>query len=273
MEQNYQIAGIGIKVRQDLENLPEMFRGFERDADGETEIFVDIFQNEKHFQQWYGVDCFCHDLTQCHLLISRKYPRIRLTADREWKALTIEGALAGMDGVMEVFLAGFYSYLSGKGGILVHASCIRWEQEGIIFTAASGTGKTTQAELWKKYKNAEILNGDKVILECGNESCYAWGSPWKGSSPYAVNKKVPLKAVVVLAQGKENTILKLSGQEIVAKFFPHVFFPSWEEGCVGNVMNALDSLIRRTPVYYLSCRPDEDAVKLACDTIWGKAEK
>ena len=57
-----------------------------------------------------------------HLFVSRKFPRVRLAADSEWRRFVIEGAQYGEDGVMEVFLCAFYSYLSGKGGVLVHAS-------------------------------------------------------------------------------------------------------------------------------------------------------
>ena len=140
----------------------------------------------------------------------------------------------------------------------------------MIFTASSGTGKTTQAELWEKYKNAEILNGDKAVLDCSETGCMLWGTPWKGSSSYAVNEKVPLKAIVVLAQGSKNEIRRLEGDEAVSAFFSHVFFPSWNRLCVTEVMNSLDVLVRQVPVYFLSCLPDKEAVELACRTVWGE---
>ena len=81
------------------------------------------------------------------------------------------------------------------------------------------------------------------------------GTPWKGSSSYAVNEKVPLKAIVVLAQGSKNEIRRLEGDEAVSAFFSHVFFPSWNRLCVTEVMNSLDVLVRQVPVYFLSCLP------------------
>ena len=273
-EKYYSIAGITVRMMLEKDEPPLMFRGFEKDSlAGDAEVEVDIYWNEKRFHQWYGLDYHQQDREFPHLFISRKAPRVRLTADRTWAHLVIEGAEYGMEGVMEVFLAAFYSRLSYQRGVLTHASCVSWKEEGVIFTAPSGTGKTTQAELWKRYKDAEILNGDKVILECRMETVWAWGSPWKGSSPYAVNKKVPLKAVIVLEQGKENRIRRLSGEETAAMFFPHVFYPSWSEACVAEVMESMDRLVRNIPVYFLSCLPDDGAVDLVCRTVWGEEKR
>ncbi|WP_140398023.1 hypothetical protein [Lachnoclostridium sp. An169] len=270
----YSIAGITVKMRLEKDEPPQMFRRFEAEKpSGGAAVNVDIYWHEHLFHQWYGLDYCQSEKDFPHLFISRKTPGVRLQADRAWEHLVIEGAACGMEGVMEVFLAAFYSRLSYHRGILVHASCISWKEEGVIFTAPSGTGKTTQAELWKKYRDAEILNGDKVILECREEEIRAWGSPWKGSSPYAVNRSVPLRAVIVLEQGKENRIRKLTGEETTAKFFPHVFYPSWSEVCVAEVMWSMDVLVRKVPVYFLSCLPDSDAVELVRRTVWGDEEK
>ena len=171
---------------------------------------------------------------------------------------------------MEVFLAGFYSYFSCRGGVLCHASAIEWKGESVIFTAASGTGKTTQAMLWEKYRGAKILNGDKMLLETGGICCRAWGSPWRGSSPYGRNESAPLRAVIVLEQAEKNSIREIGGAEIMAALSPHLFYPMWSRECVNNVMKALDWLLERTPVYLLACRPDQEAVELVHRTIWGE---
>ena len=64
----------------------------------------------------------------------------------------------------ELLIAGFYSYMSLQNALLMHASAIFYNDKTVIFTAASGVGKTTQAELWQKYRNAAIINGDKVFF-------------------------------------------------------------------------------------------------------------
>lgn len=163
---------------------------------------------------------------------------------------------------LELFMAAFYSYISLHHALLMHASCVSYENQGIVFTASSGVGKTTQAELWAEHMGAKILNGDKVFLKRENDGIHAWGSPWKGSSPYAENESAPLKAIVVLEQAEENSIQKLEGLDVLEHVIPHVFFPSWDTNCEQAVLTFLDQVLAETEIYLLKCRPDETAVEL-----------
>ena len=168
---------------------------------------------------------------------------------------------------LELLMVGFYSYMSLHDTLLMHASAVAYEGKSIVFTASSGVGKTTQAELWAKHKGATILNGDKVFLKKEDDGIYAWGSPWKGSSPYAENASAPLRAIVALEQAEENSIRKLEGFEVLEYVVPHVFFPSWDERCEQAVLTFLDQVLGETEVYLLKCRPDKGAVELLASTI------
>ena len=188
------------------------------------------------------------------------------TEDYSKLCLTYDGTFQE-DVALELFAAGFYSYMSKKQTLLVHASAVKFENQGIVFTASSGVGKTTQAELWAKYKNATILNGDKVFLKQEEDGIHAWGSPWKGSSPYARNESAKLRAIVVLEQAEENSIRKLSVLESMQYFVPHIFFPCWDEECEQAVLTFLDKVLEETEIYLLKCRPDEAAVELLASVI------
>ena len=94
--------------------------------------------------------------------------------------------------------------------IILHSSYIAWKGKGIVFSAPSGTGKSTQAELWRKHRpGTEIINGDRSILTCERGIPEVYGLPLCGSSGIAVNKSFPLGAVVVLRQAKTNTVRRL----------------------------------------------------------------
>lgn len=168
---------------------------------------------------------------------------------------------------LELFMAAFYSYISLHHALLMHASCVSYKNQGIVFTASSGVGKTTQAELWAEHKGAKILNGDKVFLKRENDGIHAWGSPWRGSSPYAENDSALLKAIVVLEQAEENSIQKLEGLDVLEHVVPHVFFPSWDTNCEQAVLTFLDQVLAETEVYLLKCRPDKTAVELLASVI------
>ena len=172
------------------------------------------------------------------------------------------------DVLSELLIAGFYSYMSLRDALLMHASAVCFNDKSIVFTAASGVGKTTQAELWQKYRNATVINGDKVFLTRESDKILAWGSPWNGSSSYAENIGAEAAAIMILEQAEENSIRKLSGMEVLKKLLPHVFFPNWDAQCERSVFDFLNEILAQTDVYLLSCRPDEDAVALVEKTVF-----
>lgn len=198
----------------------------------------------------------------------KDYKQVLCSLDKEYTEFLISTKeICKEDVFMELLMVAFYSYMSLHNALLLHASVVTYENQGIVFTAASGVGKTTQAELWAKYKNAKILNGDKVFLKQEKDGIHAWGSPWKGSSTYACNESAKLRAIVVLEQAEANSIQKLEGLDVLEYVVPHVFFPSWDTNCEQAVLTFLDKVLEETDVYLLKCRPDEEAVELLAATI------
>ncbi len=164
-------------------------------------------------------------------------------------------------------LAAICSKFSYYNALLMHASCVSIGGEGVIFTGFSGVGKTTQAELWQKYLGAEVINGDKIFIRETDDGFYGCGLPWKGSSPYCLNKKTLLRGIVVLCQAEENRITRL-GLQTFEKLLPHLFMPHWDEKCLVKALDTFGRLTDTVPVYLLECRPDEDAVKLTYNTVF-----
>lgn len=93
-----------------------------------------------------------------------------------------------------------------KDSFVLHSSCIEYNKQTILFTAPSGGGKSTQADLWKKHKDVQIINGDKNIIGLSNSKWYSYGIPFSGSSEYCINKTYPIKAIVILDKGKVNDL-------------------------------------------------------------------
>ena len=154
--------------------------------------------------------------------------------------------------------------------IQMHSSLIDWQGHGLMFLGPSGIGKTTQAELWNKYRDALIINGDIVFVQETEDAFLGWGTPWHGSSPYCENASVPVEALIVLKQATENSIRKLEGFEKVSEVSGSVFYPQWLENGMELCLETLDHFLGRVPVYMLSCRPDEAAVALVEKTVFGK---
>lgn len=152
--------------------------------------------------------------------------------------------------------------LNAAGGFLLHAACIRWRDSAILFTAPSGTGKSTQAELWCQNRGAELINGDRAAVFPVDGGAQVRGVPFCGSSGVAKNETLPLAAIVYLSQASQSVITRLAG----ARAFQRIW-----EGCSVNVWNRSDmercaqavlETVSAVPVYHLACLPDETAIKV-----------
>lgn len=147
------------------------------------------------------------------------------------------------------------------GGMILHASFISWNGKGILFSAPSGTGKSTQAELWVQHCNAEILNGDRAALRAGADGWVAYGLPFAGSSGIYRNEHVPLTAIVLLGQASENTVARVRPAQAVRTLYPEVSKQSWDADWAARTIDLLTQLVTEVPVYRLDCRPDVGAVE------------
>lgn len=153
------------------------------------------------------------------------------------------------------------------GGMILHASFIAKEGKGILFSAPSGTGKSTQAKLWRNTRDYEILNGDRAGLCKANDGWLAWGLPYAGTSGIFRNESAKLVAVVVLRQGRENSVSKISCAAAIRYLYPEVTIHHWAEHYVTAVLDLLQELAEDVPVFLLECLPDEAAVLLLEQTL------
>lgn len=174
-------------------------------------------------------------------------------------------------------LPGYLSYFAGSSGIfnrigmetlllqhkglLLHASLIDYEGKGIAFTGPSGVGKSTQAELWHTCCRAEILNGDRAALRQTSEGWMAYGSPYAGTSGIYRSGSVPLKAIVVLRQGKENKLCRMKPSQALSSLLPELSLHRWDKHFMGEATDLCLELLQSVPVYLLECLPEESAVE------------
>lgn len=159
--------------------------------------------------------------------------------------------------------------LSQMGCFMLHSSVVAYENEGYVFTAKSGTGKTTHSRLWEKvFPGAFVVNGDKPIFRMEEDGFYAYGTPWCGKEGYNKNTKVKIKAVCFLAQGKENKIRRMKNGEIVREVFEQLLRPSTIDA-LDKVLTILDRFIMSVPFYHLDCTISDEAAYLSYKTMKG----
>lgn len=159
--------------------------------------------------------------------------------------------------------------LNKNNAFMLHSSFIKWNGKAILFSAPSGTGKSTQAELWKKYENADIINGDKAGVRKVEDRWMAYGLPFAGSSNIFRNEKAPISHIIVLRQGKENKLHRLSPREAFIKIYSETTIHTWDSEFQENIINMITDLVQEIPVYLYECLPDKSAVDFLKSTIEG----
>lgn len=145
------------------------------------------------------------------------------------------------------------------GFFVLHSSYIEYDGGAILFTAPSGGGKSTQAELWKKYKGARIINGDKSIIGKKNGEWYVYGIPFSGSSNDCLNESYPLKAVVILSKAAENNLVEV-GMRGFQPLLSQITLNRWDREFCNTVINSVSDMCTEVPIYYYACTKETEAV-------------
>lgn len=160
----------------------------------------------------------------------------------------------------------FSSCLLPFNGFVFHASAVTLDGNAYLFSADSGTGKSTHTALWcRVFPEAKILNDDKPAIRLMDGRFYACGTPWSGKSDLNRPENVPLKAICFLERGSENTIERLTDPQTILPLFFTQTLRKMSADKTTILLSLLDRLIADVPFYRLTCRPDEEAARVAHD--------
>lgn len=146
------------------------------------------------------------------------------------------------------------------GGVVFHSSFVSYQGKAILFTAPSGTGKSTQADLWAGHRGARIINGDRSVVRMTDSGAYACGIPFSGSSQICFNETLPLEAIVYLKQAPVTVIRRLRGAEAFRRVWEGCSINSWDQQDMERASEAVLRVLETVPVFELACTPDESAV-------------
>ena len=143
--------------------------------------------------------------------------------------------------------------------------------EGYLFTAKSGTGKSTHTGLWRELlgEKAVMVNDDKPFLEITESGVIVHGSPWNGKHRLGANISLPLKAICLLERGEENEIESIAPKDAVLMLMQQSCRPM-DRRKMPKYPELLDGLSQRVDFYRLKCNMEPEAVKLSYEAMSGK---
>ena len=156
-----------------------------------------------------------------------------------------------------------------RGFFMLHCSFVICRGEAVLFCAGKGVGKSTQAALWKKYRRAEIVNGDRALLGLSEDGLTAFGTPYCGSSEIALNRSAPVKAVVLIEQGPRNEICRCEGASAFIRILSQLSFEDYQKE---KAVDFATGVCAGVPVYAMKCLPEESAVSLLEERLWKTGE-
>lgn len=151
--------------------------------------------------------------------------------------------------------------------LILHSSFISYKDKGILFTGPSGIGKSTQADLWAKYQNSNIVNGDRSLLKKVDGRWFGYGFPYSGSSLHCLNQSYEIKLIVALEKGNKNEITKLKGIEKLKYIYSQIAINKWDKELNIKIINLVAQLLSDVEVIRLSCLPNDGAVEILKEFI------
>ena len=148
--------------------------------------------------------------------------------------------------------------------LLMHGAVVAVDGQAYLFTAKSGTGKTTHTRLWMQQfgDRAVMVNGDKPLLHGTNTGVTVYGTPWDGKEHLSRNIACPLKAVCILTRSETNHIERISPKEALTMLCQQSYRPA-QPAALRKTLALVDLLSSNVPLYKLGCNMEPEAALVA----------
>ena len=159
-------------------------------------------------------------------------------------------------------------YVCEYNRVLMHGSTIAINGKGYIFTALSGTGKSTHTALLRKLhgENAVMINDDKPFVHVAEDKVYVCGTPWMGKHQIGCNMIVPLEGIFFLHRSEENVLTSISAEKALPLLLTQCHRPAQAEKLMFT-LDLLDQILTRVPLYDFGCNMDISAAELSSSVM------
>ena len=200
---------------------------------------------------------------------------VDFTIDTNQKDIDFERSRADHPGYSDAYLEtlAVYRKIAEKmpeyDTFLFHGSAVAVDEEAYIFTAKSGTGKSTHARLWREMlgDRAVMVNDDKPLIRVHPDGTAAvYGTPWDGKHHQSSNIAVPVRAICILERAKENGIREITKTEALPMLLQQAYRPV-DPAALEKTLTLIDRL--NVKLFRLSCNMERSAAELAYNTMKG----
>lgn len=153
-------------------------------------------------------------------------------------------------------------------GFVFHGAAVEIDGKGVIFTAPSGTGKTTHVSLlMKNYpEKVKMINGDKPIIRKIDGEWRVCSTPWAGKEGWKRNVSAPLYAIVMVERATENAICEVPPESCFEFIMKQIYLPCNGEARVVT-FDLLDQMASGVKFYRLSCNMHDGAAATSYNAL------
>ena len=239
----------------------------------ETVVAVtSLFRSSENYCQDYCCD------EQEHISITITPGDIAFERDKSIREAELEGIayMARSDAALEIIAIQrkITEALFACNTLLFHGSVVAVDNQAYLFTAKSGTGKSTHTRLWREVlgDRAVMVNDDKPFLRMDENGVTAFCSPWMGKHHLGANISVPLKAICILERGEENRILRITAQEALPMLFQQSQRPGKSKNQL-KYLELIDKLAGDVSFYHMACNMDPQAAEISYCAMSGERKE
>ena len=161
------------------------------------------------------------------------------------------------------------SRLAEFDAFLMHGAVIKIRNKGIVFSAPSGTGKTTHMLRWKEVFGDEVtvINGDKPIIRQRDGHPVAYGTPWCGKEGYTSNDSVNITDICFIERAEQNSVCRVEARDAVKELMSQILIPKVPADTI-RVLGMLDDILKECSVWKIYCNKDIEAALVASEEIF-----
>lgn len=202
---------------------------------------------------------------------SQRTPDVIL--DNHYEHLVKEHPGVSEDEIQHMYTCGcFYTKLLDFQGMMIHASSVVVDGKAYLFSATSGTGKSTHTRLWLKQfgERAYILNDDKPAVRLIDGVWHACGTPWSGKHDLSRPECVPLAGIAMVFRDETNHVERYSGPGVVYELLSQTLRPKDK---LAELLELMDKLVSQVPVWKLYCNMDPEAALVSYNAMSGEEKE
>ncbi len=154
---------------------------------------------------------------------------------------------------------------------LMHGAVVACDNSAYMFTATSGTGKTTHIRKWlENLEDSFVVNGDKPLIRITEKEAITCGTPWCGKERLERNCMIPLKAIALMERGENNEIHEISFGQAFPFLLQQTYTPA-DTDKMKKTLKLLSMLKGRVRFYkYIFNNMKDDAFEVAYRTMKGE---